>query len=381
MANDKRSRLLSLFFISLQRYSTKIIIQLEPNKRILIAPLDWGLGHATRCVPIIRQLLLKNCTVFIASSGRALFLLQKEFPQLKSFEIAAYDPIYPESSLMVIKMALQLPKFLKTINHEQRQIEKIIERNQIDVIISDNRYGCFSKKVKSILITHQLNIQMPSMFKWMEGGVNRYNAKKIKQFSECWVPALEQSLISLLTENRSSLNIRYIGYLSRFEKKSLPVKYDVCLICSGPEPQRSILERIVRTQLKKSSLNSIIIRGKTEAMNKVYKKEQSYNIVNYLAAEEMNEVIEQSALVISRPGYSTVMDLAKLNKKAVFIPTPGQTEQEYLATELSRNRIAYYTEQDTFDLEEAIAESKKYTGFTKFEYETDLLNKAIDSIL
>ena len=222
---------------------------------------------------------------------------------------------------------------------------------------------------------------MPSLFKWMESAVNRYNAKKIKRFSECWVPAPEQSFISVLTENRSSLNIRYIGYLSRFEKKSLPAKYDVCLICSGPEPQRSILERIVRTQLKKSSVNSIIIRGKTEAINKVYKKEQTYNIVNYLGAEEMNEVIEQSALVISRPGYSTVMDLAKLNKKAVFIPTPGQTEQEYLATELSRNRIAYYTEQDTFDLEDAIAESKKYTGFSYAEFDSTLLNRAIDSIL
>lgn len=354
---------------------------MEPNKRILIAPLDWGLGHATRCIPVIQRLLARNCVVFIASSGRALHLLQKEFPQVKCFEIEAYNPIYPESSLMVFKMALQLPKFLKTINHEHKQIEKIVERNKIDLVISDNRYGCFSTQVKSIIITHQLNIQMPPLFKWMEGRVNRFNEKKIKQFNECWVPAPEKSFISLLTENSSSLNVKYVGYLSRFEKKMLPAKYDVCLICSGPEPQRSMLERIVRTQLKRSNLSSIIVRGKTEAMNKVYKQKQHYNIMNYMISDELNQVIEQSDLIISRSGYSTVMDLAKLNKKAVFVPTPGQTEQEYLATELMKNRIAFSTEQDTFDLEEAIAESKKYTGFANFEYEPALLNKAIDSIL
>jgi len=194
---------------------------LEPPKRILITVLDWGLGHATRCIPLIKELQKRNCVVFIASSGRAYELLKREFYlTIRCFEIDGYDPIYPDGGGMVLKMAFQLPKFLRIIAKEQLQIEKIVERNQIDLVISDNRYGCYSIKVKSIFISHQLNIQMPGVWKWMEKRVNRKNHEYINKFSECWIPAPEDSFISTLIKNTDNLNVRQIGYLARFEKKS-----------------------------------------------------------------------------------------------------------------------------------------------------------------
>ncbi|MCX6065047.1 MAG: glycosyltransferase, partial [Chloroflexi bacterium] len=196
------------------------------------------------------ELQKRNCVVFIASSGRAYELLKKEFfLTIRCFEIDGYDPIYPDGDGMVLKMLYQVPKFLKIIAKEQLQVEKIVERNQIDVVISDNRYGCYSTKAKSIFISHQLHIQMPALWKWIEKSVNQKNHEYINKFSECWIPAPEDSFVSLLTKNENNLKARHIGYLSRFEKMNLPKKYDVCAICSGPEPQRSNLDNLLMQQL------------------------------------------------------------------------------------------------------------------------------------
>ena len=355
---------------------------MEPPKRILVCVLDWGLGHATRCIPLIRELQRRNCVVFIASSGRAYELLKKEFfMNIRCFEIDGYDPQYPHSDSMVFKMGFQLPKFLRIIKKEQIQVEKIVERNQIDVVISDNRYGCYSTKARSIFITHQLNIQMPGWLKWMEPWVNRKNHDYIKNFAECWIPSAEDTLIPELLVNTDGLNTRYIGYLSRFEKKQADKKYDICGICSGPEPQRSYLEEILSDAFKRTQLQVLLVNGKTESLGKYNKKHVRFSIANCLMAADLNEAIEQSDIVIARSGYSTVMDLAKLGKKAIFVPTPGQTEQEYLARELMSKGIAFSMSQEDFDLEFALKESEKYTGFTGMGFDNTLLKEAIATIV
>lgn len=355
---------------------------MEPPKRILVCVLDWGLGHATRCIPLIKELQKRNCMVFIASSGRAYELLKKEFfMTIRCFEIDGYDPQYPHSDSMVFKMGFQLPKFLSTIRKEQAQIEKIVDRNQIDFVISDNRYGCYSTKVPSYFITHQLNIQMPGWLKWLEPTINRKNHEYIKKFAECWIPSPEDSLIPKLIENTDGLNVRYIGYLSRFKKMQVEKKYDICGVCSGPEPQRTYLEEILTYEFKKSKQQVLIVHGKTESLGKYHKQNVRFSIANCLMTDDLNEAIEQSDIIIARSGYSTVMDLAKLGKKAIFVPTPGQTEQEYLAEELMKKGIAFTMPQDSFDLETALKESEKYTGFTNMDFDNTALNKAIDSIL
>jgi uncharacterized protein (TIGR00661 family) len=355
---------------------------LETPKRILVTPLDWGLGHATRCIPLIKELQRQNCIVFIASSGRAHDLLKKEFfLTVRVFEIDGYDPVYPDGDGMVVKMGLQLGKFLSIIKKEQAQVEKIVERNAIDMVISDNRYGCYSTKVKSVIITHQLNIQMPPFWKWIEKRVNKKNHDYISKFAECWVPAPEESFVSELAANNNNLNVRHIGYLSRFKKMEVAKQYDICGICSGPEPQRGNLEHLLTYEFKRSRLQCLLVLGKTEIMSKYYKKDPRFTISNSLCSEDLNEAIEQSDIVIARPGYSTVMDLARLGKKAIFIPTPGQTEQIYLAEELMKRGIAYYMNQEDFDLETALKESQNFTGFANFGFDDSLLQKAVKAII
>ncbi|MDB5283835.1 MAG: glycosyl transferase family 28 [Bacteroidota bacterium] len=353
---------------------------MKRKKRILVAPLDWGLGHATRCIPLIRQLLAGGAEIFIASSGNALQLLQQELPNLRSFEITGYNPVYPNGSSMVKAMTGQMAKFIKAIAREHDEIETLVEKHNIDVIISDNRYGCYSKKARSIFITHQLNILMPFEWKWIERGVNYYNHKQIKEFSECWVPAPDNKLLKPLIKEVKGVKARYIGHLSRFEKRSLPKKYDVLVICSGPEPQKGIFEKLLTEQLQHSPFKSLVVRG--EPASKAKNKNVGNAIIcNFMNAEQLNNAIAESDIIVSRSGYSSVMDLAKLEKKAIFIATPGQTEQEYLATELMKREIAFSMKQSRFDLIKALKESENFTGFMKFEQDESLLKNAIQSIL
>ncbi len=354
---------------------------MERRKRILVAPLDWGLGHATRCIPIIHELKKRNCDVIIASSGRAGMLLKHEFPLFKYFELPGYRPIYPATDNLLGKMLFQTPKFLKAIFSENKHIGEIIDKEKIDVVISDNRYGGYTSKVKSVFITHQLNILMPDKWKHGEKVLNAINRNQIEKFSECWVPAENENLFPKLINTNKISRLKFIGSLSRFQKTNTEPIYDLCIICSGPEPQREIFQNLLLKQLGKINLKTVVILGKPEAKKKLFIKDKKITTFNYLLSDEMNRVIQESELIISRSGYSTVMDLFRLGKKAVFIPTPGQTEQVYISAVLKKNRIAFATAQNEFDLKKAIEASDDFTGFANFEHDVSLLNEAIDSIL
>ena len=166
-------------------------------KKVLITPLDWGLGHATRCIPIIHELLKRGCTVLIAGSGDSLLLLKNEFPHLTFFTLSAYSPLYSRSQSMIWKIVSQIPKFVEVIRKEHQQIQTLIEKHKIDFIISDNRYGCWSAKIPSVFMTHQLNILMPYGLKWIEPLVRRVNKRLIKKFSTCWIPDYAEETLSL----------------------------------------------------------------------------------------------------------------------------------------------------------------------------------------
>ena len=350
-------------------------------RRVLLTPLDWGLGHATRCIPIVRELLKRSYIVYIAASGDSLVLLRNEFPSLTFFFLPGYNPRYSSSGSMVLKMAFQFPKFIKVIKKEHEIVEALIEEFNIDLVISDNRYGCWSSKIPTVIITHQLNILMPKRMTWLSKGVRILNEYMIKKFSFCWIPDHPGrfSLAGELTHyNANSLKqVTHIGPLSRFSKiPGLQIKYDVLCILSGPEPQRSIFEKIVKGQLKDSGLTYFIVRGILSLSGS-----SKENEAEFLNSEELQTVIQQSSLIIARSGYSTIMDLCALGKKAIFIPTPNQTEQEYLAKKLNDKNVTYGMPQHRFDLKMALRESKTYTGFTnEFEYTDGLLNNALNQI-
>jgi uncharacterized protein (TIGR00661 family) len=353
-------------------------------KTVVVAPLDWGLGHATRCIPIIEELIARQSQVILASSGRALALLRKEFPALNATELPGYAPVYPEKSSMVWKMATQLPGFLSVVRSEHARTEEIVRKYHVDIVISDNRYGCWSDSAHTILITHQSNVLMPRRFGWLSPWVKKMVRSHIERFDACWIPDFPDARLTgtLTSFGKHDFNVPlvHIGPLSRFAPRTdSEIRYDVAAIFSGPEPQRTILEKIIEPQLRQSGLRFFIARGLPgEAVNNARTKE---NAADFLTSSELENLLASSSVIISRSGYSTIMDLARMGKKAILIPTPGQTEQEYLASQLKKNGIAFSTDQKHFNLQLALKESHVYSGFENFPAENDLVKLAIGRLL
>lgn len=335
----------------------------EP-KRILICPLEWGLGHATRCIPIINALLEKKAEVIIAADGQVYELLKKEFPQLELIRLRGYAVTYPVKGSMMLKMLVSIPSIFRGIRRERRQLQNIIADKKIDIVISDNRFGCYGKTTKNIFITHQLMIRSP----FFERTLKKINWFYINKYHECWIPDHKgrENLAGYLSQ-REPLpeNARYIGPLSRFSQTPASLTgdgYEILAIVSGPEPQRSQFESILAEELYKSGMNALMVLGIPSADKK--EKKDNLTMVSHLPLQEMQTAIQYSKLVLARSGYSTIMDLAVLGKKAILIPTPGQTEQEYLAELMMHKNIAYSVPQKKFNLSNALKNSENYTGFS-----------------
>jgi hypothetical protein len=240
-------------------------------KRILICPLDWGLGHATRCIPVIRHFLNRDAEIIIAADGRSLELLKQEFPQLNYVVFSGYNINYPDKGSMILKMILSAPKIIKGIKKEHFELDQIITDHKIDTVISDNRYGCWNKKTKNIFITHQLMIKSP----FAEKLLHKIVLNHVKNFNECWVPDLathDNLSGDLAHKYELPQNAFFIGFLSRFKmektentmKLTASQKYDLLVIISGPEPQRSNFERMIIAQVYQTDFKTLIILGKPE---------------------------------------------------------------------------------------------------------------------
>ena len=365
---------------------------MKSKKTILVCPLDWGLGHATRCVPLVEQFLAEGYQVIIGADKNPLAFLQQEFPELKTVVIPGYEINYGEKG-SALKLFYESVKFFNFIKEEHQFIEEIIKENNIDMIVSDNRYGLYSKKVKSIIITHQLYVKAPLGEKIAHKKIE----KLIGNFDECWIPDMEGT--PNLSGDLSHLKPfkhphKFIGALSRFtslrtlrkEKRSNFKKefdYDIIAILSGPEPQRTIFEKLVFEQIEKHNLKAVVVLGlpssnviardKTEAIltsvNEIAslsrkampRNGENIRIFNHLPTEEFYNYIQKSKVVVCRAGYSSIMDLAALNKKAILVPTPGQTEQEYLASYHLKKGKFYSQKQSEFDLEKGLVEVENFS--------------------
>lgn len=341
---------------------------LVSSKNILVAPLNWGLGHATRCIPIIHKLIEFGYTPILASDGDALGLLKTEFPNLIALELPSYHIKYAKKGqFFKWKIVLNTPKMLEAITKEKKLVKRWVKEYELIGIISDNRFGVVSKRVPSIFITHQLNV-LSGNTTYLTTKIHR---NWIKKFTECWVPDFkkEPNLSGKLGHlKKSKLKIKYLGALSRFEKKELEQRYDLAVILSGPEPQRSLLEEIINQELKRFDGKVIFVKGKIQSEKKS-ETNGTITSCNFMNAQELEQVINQSKLVLSRSGYTTIMDLVKLQKKAFFIPTPGQTEQEYLAKRLKKQGIAPYSSQGKFKIE-MLNHTMVYKGFESIEFHT-----------
>lgn len=339
------------------------------KKRILVAPLNWGLGHATRCIPIIEELIEHDFEPIIGSDGSALTLLKKEFPNLQSIELPSYNVNYSKKgTYFKLKLISNIPSIAIAIKNENSFIKDFVKIHNIDGIISDNRLGLYCNQVPCVIMTHQLNV--------LSGNTTylstKLHQKFINKFNECWVPDFkgDKNLSGTLGHSKKiSISTKYIGPLSRFNKTSTDIKYDLMVLLSGPEPQRSILERRLLIELKKYNGKVIFVNGNLESEQKV-KVDDNMIIYNYMTSSELEKTINESLLILSRSGYTTIMDLYKLNKKSFFIPTPGQYEQVYLAKKLKADLIAPFSFQDDFTIEK-LEEVKQYNGFEDSENYTN----------
>lgn len=345
--------------------------------RILVAPLDWGLGHATRCVPIILELVNQGCDVYIVGDKSIFYLLKQEFPSCVFLRCKGYEIKYGRGKTSFFStLILQLPKIIFTVIREHRWLKKTVKEHQINAIISDNRFGMYHKKIHSIYITHQLQIKTGSVFADIIAQKIHYFF--INKYSACWVPDEREIGIGgeLSHPKKTPANIDYIGILSRFHSMSTEKLYDILITISGPEPQRTLFERKVLEQLKEFSGSVLLVRGLPDSNSMLTSNNPLVKIVNHLSAAELNESLEQSTMIIGRSGYTTIMDLAALKRKAILIPTPGQTEQEYLAEYLFKRNYFFCVEEEEFSIETALKEASSFE-FRAFYFSSEVYKKSI----
>ena len=307
------------------------------GKTILVAPLDWGMGHATRCVPIIRQLIQDN-TVLLGVTKVSKVIFDEEFPQLKQVELPSYQIEYSSVLPLWLKLALDSPRIAGIVLQENKALEKIIEEHKIDVVVSDNRFGLYNSKVHSIFITHQLFLKTP-IFNLPAQVINK---NYILKFDEVWVPDLEdesESLSGALSHgDHYHKNVKYIGPQSRLKdcKTESPLKkYDILILLSGPEPLRTDLEKLLIQNFSESDKKIALARGVLRDRDKGSLRKEAVGNMDMFdipEKEKLKGLILNSERIICRSGYSTLMDMYALEKtNLMLIPTPGQTEQEYLA--------------------------------------------------
>jgi len=334
------------------------------KSRILVAPLDWGLGHATRCIPLISELLAQGAEVWLAGEGAQAQLLTHEFPHLPFLSLRGYRMHYAKTAKGLLwKMIRQGPKMHRAIQDEQQWLKKMIQQYQFDAVISDNRYGLHHADVPCIFITHQLEIKS-SAGKWTERILQKRNYRYINKFTECWVPDIEgeDSLAGELAHPllKPAVPVRYIGPLTRFSKKEMAEKNNhLLIILSGPEPQRSLLEEIMIREIPHFTGTATIVRG-LPAAKTLIPSTSMIKFYNHLGSGELNREMQAAQFIISRSGYSTIMDAMTLQKKCIFIPTPGQTEQEYLGQYLMKKKIAYCISQKEFSLTAALIAARQF---------------------
>ena len=321
--------------------------------KILVAPLNWGLGHASRCVPIIRRLCREGHQVVLGGDGDALVYLQQHFPQLRSIELAQLNLSYSRGKRQVIAMLVALPKLIAFSIRDHRLLKRLQVEEHFDQVISDNRFGLYLtptplhsqlsttlhstlSTLHCIYITHQLHIMLPRPYKWLEPLVSRMHARIYNRYGEVWVPdtpdhRLSGELSTLYNSTLYTLNskLKFISPLSRFTDtlplySSTPLPpYKAVAFFSGLEPHRTLFERTILERFKGHESEVLMVNGRVDKQ---------------LSDSELAYYLTHAEHIIARSGYSTIMDLDALGvlDKAELIPTPGQPEQEYLALRFQR---------------------------------------------
>ncbi len=353
------------------------------SNNVLLCPLDWGLGHVARIVPIIRRLQKRGYTVYVACSDKQYYFLQQEVENIEWIPCSSPKIEYRNGPLRTIDLIKLIPKIYVSVVRDRRKLKKIIKQYSFAAIISDNRYGCFHKDIPSVIITHQLSIKLPKKVKWAEDLINSGISHLIKRFSYCWVPDVVTipNYAGDLSFNKR-LSPVYIGLLSRFEGKNAnqtESTYEVLGIVSGPEPQRTIFEQQLLTQMKSLQKPCVLVSGNVKT-NLFPFQDDNVMVYPLATSDLLLNFVAQSKYIVSRSGYSTIMDLIHLKRTAVLVPTPGQTEQEYLAEYYNMRKLFVVQSQQEFDLQTALCQLSVYSMNIRYVPDNKL-DKAIDDLL
>lgn len=354
---------------------------------VLLSPLNWGLGHAMRDIPLIRSLLDHGHDVTIAACGNALTALQREFPSCRFIEFEDYPSPYSAGRFFLPKLSVYFPVLLSAVARERREIGRILSRNHFDLVISDNRLGVYSQRVPSLFITHQLHFHLPPALWPVELVASALNRSHHRKFDRVIVPDNPPGPLSLAGKlsrpdsDDAWSRTFFSGILTSTKKKNVPVDIDYLFLISGPEPQRMQLEEILIPMTEYIDGISVVLLGSPQRKC-IVTESGPCSIRTYVTNEEKVDLMNRAKFVICRSGYTTIMELAELGKKAgLFIPTPGQTEQEYLSWYYERNGWFFSQSQYRIHLEEDIRIARGYRGFPKMPGTEENVRRLYDELL
>ncbi len=404
--------------------------------KVLVAPLDWGLGHATRCVPVVREFLRAGAEVELAVVKANANFFREVFPELRQRLAPSYNIVYPKHgynmALWLLKNSMHLNAVMR---YEHHFAEEMVERHGYDVLFSDNRFAFYSKNALSIYMTHQRRIAFPRAFAAFERIGVMWHANIMRKFDEVWVPDLEiypgyAGSLSHSGATPGDKPMRFVGTLSRFsemgndgnalgnapapvdlerevdlmsvsefmahsanaewdaapEKRTsgnhsfeMRANYKVVAVVSGVEPARTLFEQQLRDALAQIPGRHMMILGKPSAEQKTW-TEGNIEFHTHLATNDFADAVKRADFVVSRGGYSTVMDMAELGAKCIFVPTPGQFEQIVLAHDLSKAGYAVEIPADELSAETLANAFEKSVKMPKVEKQ-NLLHDAVENVV
>ena len=314
-------------------------MNVDNSKSVLISPLCWGLGHATRIIPVIRAFENENCRVSILAHANLIAYLQERFPEL-NYHVDTSSCISYRKGMGFFKMLGTAIKLLTRYKREQKTIRKLLRKTHFDIIVSDNRYGIWNRSCRNILITHQLKPIISGFYSLFTKKVHRYIDAKIANFDHVWIPDYKDRTLSgaLSQSNADSDKFNYIGLLSRFENSPIVAngseEHSYLIITSGPREHRvKMTDYFIKRNRRKNEIIKIIGEAHTTDIP------EHIEIINNPGDELFAKLVSSAACIITHSGYSTLMDLIMLGKSAIIIPTHGQSEQKYLAKRLQKHFV------------------------------------------
>lgn len=338
---------------------------MSPGK-VFYAVLDMGLGHATRSLPIIKEFINRNWEIWIGSTGRSLAFLKNELPGTWFVETPGYGILYSHSQLLLPKLLSQVPKLFYRIRKERRLCSRVVEKFMPDMIISDHCYGMHHPRIPSYFLSHQICFALPRNLQMLSSLISRFNFAYHRHYQKIIIPDVPKNGYGMLSGELSRLpysspKYHRIGILSSIRKVEVGEELDLLVSISGPEPQRSIFEKTMMEQIHKFPGKKIVVLGKTEE-NKIIINQTDLSVYTHVSRGEMETFFNKAKLIITRPGYSTLMELLELGKKALLVPTPGQTEQNYLAALMTDKKWFYSVDQSGIDLSNDIEIARTFNG-------------------